>query len=78
MYAIPIAILILAALIATAWSPVFALVIAVPLILVFFAYIGFRPRADEQVKSPLGEAAPSTGADRSESPWGDERPDPSA
>ena len=75
MYAIPIALLIVAALIATAWSPIFALIIAVPLFLAFLAYVGFRPRADEQIKSPLGESSssPDSESDASNGIWGEKR-----
>jgi hypothetical protein len=76
MYAIPIALLIFIALIATAWSPIFALIIAVPLFVVFLAYIGFRPRADEKVGSPLGEASSSSESDVSKGIWGEKRADP--
>jgi ABC-type transport system involved in cytochrome bd biosynthesis fused ATPase/permease subunit len=56
MYAIPIVLLILLALVAVAWSPVFALVIAVPLFIAFLAYVGGRPRADERRQPPTGSA----------------------
>jgi len=74
MYAIPIALLILAALIATAWSPVFALIIAVPLFIAFLAFVGFKPRADEKVESPLGESpSRSEGDDAAGGIWGEKR-----
>jgi hypothetical protein len=56
MYAIPILVLIVIAVIAVAWSPIFALIIAVPLFLAFLAYAGLRPRADEKLESPTGTA----------------------
>jgi hypothetical protein len=74
MYAIPIVLLVVVALIATAWSPLFALIIAVPLFLVFLAYVGFRPRADEQVDTPRGGVAhstPSSESDASKGIWGE-------
>lgn len=74
MYAIPIALLVLAALIATAWSPIFALIVAVPLFFAFLAYVGFRPRADEKVESPLGESpSRSDGDDSAGGIWGEKR-----
>ena len=74
MYAIPIALLILAALIATAWSPIFALIIAVPLFIAFLAFVGFKPRADEKVESPLGESpSRSEGDDAAGGIWGEKR-----
>lgn len=56
MYTIPIAIVIVLALIAVAWSPLFALIIAVPAFLAFLAYVGTRPRADEKLDPPTGSA----------------------
>jgi hypothetical protein len=56
MYTIPIVILIVLALIAVAWSPLFALIVAVPAFLAFLAYVGTRPRADEKLDSPTGSA----------------------
>ena len=74
MYAIPIALLVIAALIATAWSPIFALIIAVPLFFAFLAFVGFRPRADEKVESPLGESpSHSDGDDAAGGIWGEKR-----
>jgi len=72
MYAIPIVVLACLAVIAVAWSPIFALVVAVPLFVLFLAYVGMRPRADEKVESPTGSAErhqdeTPTGA------WGEER-----
>jgi len=73
MYVIPIALLIIAALIATAWSPIFAILIALPLFIAFLAYVGFRPRSDEKVQSPLGEASSSSSSesDASKGVWGE-------
>jgi hypothetical protein len=73
MYAIPIALLIVAAVIATAWSPIFALIIAVPLFLAFLGYVGFRPRADQKVESPLGESPRTEGEDATGGIWGEKR-----
>ncbi|HEX5763320.1 MAG TPA: hypothetical protein VFY04_09390 [Solirubrobacterales bacterium] len=60
------------AVIAVAWSPIFALIIAVPLFILFLAFVGMRPRADERIESPTGSAnkyedETPTGA------WGEER-----
>ena len=54
MYVIPIVILVVVIAIATAWAPIFALVIAVPLFLLFLAYVGFSRRADQKVTGPSG------------------------
>lgn len=56
MYLIPLVVLACLAVIATAWSPIFALIIAVPLFVLFLAYVGMRPRADEKVEPPTGSA----------------------
>jgi hypothetical protein len=72
MYTIPIVIVIVLALIAVAWSPLFALLIAVPAFVVFLAYVGTRPRADEKLDPPTGSA----GKYEDETPrgvWGEPR-----
>jgi Sec-independent protein secretion pathway component TatC len=56
MYAIPIVAIVVLALIATAWSPILALIVAVPIFVLFLVYIGMRPRADEKVEPPTGSA----------------------
>jgi hypothetical protein len=56
MYAIPLILIIILALIAVAWSPIFALIIAVPVFIAFLAYVGMRPRTDEKVTPPTGRA----------------------
>ena len=73
MYTIPIIVLVFLALVAVAWSPIFALIIAVPLFLLFLAYVGMRSRADEKLEPPTGSAnkyedETPTGA------WGERRP----
>ena len=64
---IPLIILAIVVFAATAWSPVFALVIAAPLFLVFLGYVATRRRADEAgaeatagepAEAPQGERAP--------------------
>jgi hypothetical protein len=64
---IPLIILAIVVFSATAWSPVFALVIALPLFLLFLAYVATRRRADEggaeatageSAEAPQGERAP--------------------
>jgi hypothetical protein len=56
MYVIPLVVLACLAVIAVAWSPLFALVIAVPLFVLFLVFVGMRPRADEKIESPTGSA----------------------
>jgi hypothetical protein len=74
MYVIPLVVLACLAVIAVAWSPIFALLIAVPLFVLFLVYVGMRPRADERVEPPTGSAhehedETPTGA------WGEQRPE---
>jgi len=56
MYAIPLVVLGCLAVIAVAWSPLFALIIAVPLFVLFLAYVGMQPRTDEKIEPPTGSA----------------------
>jgi hypothetical protein len=73
MYAIPLVLVIVLALIAVAWSPLFALVIAAVLFFLFLVYVGMRPRADEKIDPPTGSA----GKYEDETPrgaWGEPRP----
>ena len=72
MYVIPIVVLVLLALIGVVWSPLFALIIAVPAFLLFLVYTGMRPRADERIEPPSGHA----GKYEDETPrgaWGEPR-----
>lgn len=73
MYVVPLVVLVCLAVIAAAWSPLFALAIAVPLFVLFLVYVGMRPRADEKIEPPTGSAEvhedeTPTGA------WGERRP----
>lgn len=73
MYVVPVILLILLAAIAVAWSPLFAAIVAVPAFLLFLAYAGLRPRADEKLEPPTGSA----GKYEDETPkgaWGEPRP----
>jgi hypothetical protein len=74
MYVIPLVVLACLAVIAVAWSPIFALLIAVPLFVIFLAYVGMKPRADERVDPPTGSAEEH----EDETPkgaWGEQRPE---
>lgn len=73
MYVIPIVALVLFAIIAVAWSPVFALIIAVPLFIAFLAYVGLHPRADERIEPPTGTAQKYED-DTRKGVWGEPRP----
>ena len=72
MYAIPLIALILLALIAVAWSPVFALIAFAILFVAFLAYVGLRPRADEQIRPPTGSAGKYED-DTPKGAWGEPR-----
>ena len=52
MYLIPIVLIVLLALIAVAWSPIFALVFFVIGFVGFLAYSGLSRRADEKLTPP--------------------------
>lgn len=56
MYAIPLVILLLLAIVAVAWSPIFAVILAAIGFLAFLAIVGLRPRADEKMEPPTGSA----------------------
>jgi hypothetical protein len=56
MYTIPLVVLICLGVIAVAWSPIFALIVAVPAFVLFLAFVGMRPRADEKIDPPTGSA----------------------
>ncbi|HEY0317357.1 MAG TPA: hypothetical protein VGC49_03590 [Solirubrobacterales bacterium] len=57
MIVIPLIALILLALIAVAWSPIFALVISAVGFLAYLAFVGFSRRSDEQATTPEARAA---------------------
>ena len=59
MYVVPIIVLAFVIAIGAVWSPIFALIIAVPLFVLFLAYVGFSRRADETETRPSG--APASG-----------------
>lgn len=52
MYAIPLILIIVLALIAVAWSPIFALIFFVIGFVGFLAYAGLSRRADEKLAPP--------------------------
>lgn len=61
MYVILIIVLAVVIAISAVWSPVFALVIAIPLFLLFLAYVGFSRRADQEATAPSGQPASGEG-----------------
>lgn len=52
MYLIPLILIIILALIAVAWSPIFALIFFVIGFVAFLAYVAMKPRADEKLAPP--------------------------
>ncbi|MFL5899816.1 MAG: hypothetical protein ACJ75S_01245 [Solirubrobacterales bacterium] len=72
MYVIPIIVLAVVIAISAVWSPVFALVIAIPLFLLFLAYVGFSRRADQKVATPSGKPASGEG-DAAAGVWGEKK-----
>lgn len=72
MYTILFVSLVLLALISVAWSPIFALIVAGALFLLFLAYIGLRPRADQEIEPPTGSAEKYED-DTPKGPWGEPR-----
>jgi len=73
MYVIPLIALVLIALIAVAWSPIFAVIIAVPAFVVFLAYVGMNRRADEKIEPPTGPSQ-TVESDGPKGIWGEPRP----
>ncbi len=72
MYTIPLVLIVVLALIAVAWSPLFALVIAVPAFIAFLVYVGMRPRADERLDTPT-PSAHKYEDDQPRGAWGEPR-----
>jgi len=75
MYLIPLALIVLIALIAVAWSPIFALIFFVIGFVAFLAYAGMSRRADEKLAPP--ERPGRQPQHENETPtgiWGERRP----
>lgn len=75
MYLIPLVVFILLGLVAVAWNPIFALVVFVLFMVGFFAFIGIRPRADQQLdhQQELPNQKPRHDDDRDTGLWGERR-----
>jgi hypothetical protein len=56
VYVLPIVLIVLLAVVAAAWSPVFAVVVAALLFVAFLAYAGLRPPAGEKIEPSSGRA----------------------
>jgi hypothetical protein len=57
MYLVPLTVLVLLAIVAVAWSPIFAVVAFAILFFLFLVYVGFSRRADQVVGTPEARAA---------------------
>jgi hypothetical protein len=58
MYVIPLIVIILLAIVAVGWSPIFAVIAFAILFVLFLAYVGLSRRADQgAVASPEARAA---------------------
>lgn len=57
MYLIPLIVLILLAIVAVAWSPIFAIVVFAIFFTLFLAYVGLSRRADQTIGTPEARAA---------------------
>ena len=75
MYVIPLVILVVVALVGVWASPIFAVIIAVPLFGAFLAYVAFAPRADQGTKEPAvpGQPAQPKSEPRTEGAWGERK-----
>jgi hypothetical protein len=75
MYLIPIVLIVLVALIAVAWSPIFALVVFVLGFIAFLAWAGTNRRADEKLAPPEQPGPqPHNETDTPTGIWGERRP----
>lgn len=75
MYVIPIVLFIVLALIAVAWSPIFALVFFVIGFVAFLAYAGLNRRADEKLAPPETPGRqPQHENDVDTGMWGERKP----
>lgn len=73
MYTIPLVLLVLLAIVAVAWSPIFAVIFAAIFFVAFLGYVGMRPRADEKIEPPTGSAGKYQD-DTPKGAWGEPRP----
>lgn len=77
VYLIPIIVLALVVAVGAAWSPIFALIIAVPLFALFLAYVGLSRRSDEQLageaEMPRPEGTPRADDGEEGGLWGERR-----
>jgi hypothetical protein len=78
MYLLPLLVLIVISLVATAWTPIFGLTIFVAGFALFLAYVGISRRADQEAKPPQPGAEISAATVENEAEgglWGERDPD---
>lgn len=73
MYVIPAIALGLVILLSIVWSPIFALIIAVPLFVGFLLYVGISRSGGSEERQASGEPATGEGAERG-GIWGEKPP----
>lgn len=73
MYVVPIVVLVLIVIVALAWSPIFAVILAAIAFVAFLAIVGLRPRADQKIEPPTG-TADKYEDDTPKGAWGEPRP----
>jgi positive regulator of sigma E activity len=66
VYLVPLIALILLAIVAVAWSPIFAIIIFAIVFVLFLAFVGLSRRADQTVtpEARPAERGPQEGADQ--------------
>jgi hypothetical protein len=57
MYVVPLILLILLAIVAVAWSPIFAVIVFAIFFVLFLGYVGLSRRADDVQGTPGARAA---------------------
>jgi hypothetical protein len=72
VYVIPLIAIVVLALIAVAWTPIFAVILAVPAFLAFLAYVGMSRRADEKIEPAVTEPR-TVESDTPKGAWGEPR-----
>jgi hypothetical protein len=78
MYLVPLIVLIVIALIATAWTPIFGVIIFGVGAVLFLVYVGMSRRSDQEVTPPQPGAEISAATVENEAEgglWGERNPD---
>jgi Sec-independent protein secretion pathway component TatC len=76
MYVVLILVLAFVIAIGTVWAPIFALIIAVPLFVLFLVFVGFSRRSDETETGSSGAPVTGEGGDPQHGGiWGEKTPD---